>query len=524
MISQGSNQRSDKLYLSEQYKTYQIAYDLVTKQGYDVLHINDKNQELWLEKYEKNTSKVIRILHQGFDWKNYLKRDIAQVFQQTKAMKQLLLGKTVEIYNIYVSSYTPIDDWEILKKPLQLKEKNTPKMKVYYITESNSDEELLRLGTDIDVSLDSHTEEQTEEEQETAVNFYKHHLLTMLYEKNQKVKDLFSYGKPFLSYILIVINILMFGFLEFNGGSMNVETLINLGAKYNPGIMEGEWWRLISSMFLHIGFLHLAMNMLALYYLGVAVERIYGSGRFLIIYFLAGIAGSLTSFALSVNVSAGASGAIFGLFGALLFFGLNHKKVFFQTMGRNIITVVAINLVLGFVVPQIDMGAHIGGLIAGFIASAIVHLPKIKKSVIQLSALIIYILLLSGLLVFGMNSTANQVTYQFIKNEAYYGEKNYEAVVIETTDILENPGQFEAELLFQRSIAYMELQKDGLAMKDLEKSLEIKTDIPEVYYNLALIYYMKGQQVEAEESAEKAYELKPDDPDYQQLVEQIKRQ
>src|SRR5690625_6084003 len=140
---------------------------------------------------------------------------------------------------------------------------------------------------------------------------------------------------------------MMFFILEINGGSTDVETLIQFGAKYNPAMIDGEWWRLISSMFLHIGFFHLAMNMLALYYLGVAVERIYGSRRFLMIYFLAGIAGSLTSFAFSINVSAGASGAIFGLFGAMLFFGIIHKKVFFQTMGRNIITIVAINIKIG---------------------------------------------------------------------------------------------------------------------------------------------------------------------------------
>lgn len=509
------------MYLSEQHKTYQIAYDLATNQGYEVLYINEDNQEIWLEKNDKKTSKVIRILHQGFDWKNYLKRDIAQVFQQTKAMKQLLLGKTIEVYNVYISAHTPIDDWEILKKPLKLNEKNTPKMKVYYITDTNSDEELLRLGEDIGAFIIDHIEEQTEAEKEAAVNFYKHRLSTLLYEKNKKMKDLFSFGKPFVTYFLIALNIIMFVILEFNGGSTSVEALIKLGAKYNPAIMEGEWWRLISSMFLHIGILHLAMNMLALYYLGVAVERIYGSSRFLIIYFLAGIAGGLTSFTFSMNVSAGASGAIFGLFGALLYFGINHKKVFLQTIGRNIITVIAINLVLGFAVPQIDMGAHLGGLIAGFIASAIVHLPQVKKRVVQLPALIIYIFLLFGLLIFGINSTANIVTYQFIKNESLFKENDFEAVVTQTTDILTSPGEFEAELLFQRSIAYMELSKDELAVKDLERSLEIKNDLPEVYYNLALIYYIEGKQEKAEVMAEKAYELKPNDPDYQKLFKEI---
>lgn len=507
------------MHLSEQYKTYQIAYDLVKNEGYHVLHMNDHNHEVWLEKYEKRKSKVIRILPQGFDWKNHLKRDIAQVFQQTNAMKQLLVGKAIEIYNIYISSHTPIDEWEMLKRPLQLKEKNSLTMKIYYITESNLDEELPRLDTDLGTYMNINIEEQPETEKEAIVNLYKHRLSDLLYKKNEKVKGLFSFGKPFFTYLLVIVNVIMFVILELNGGSTDIENLISSGAKYNPAMIEGEWWRLISSMFLHIGLLHLFMNMLALYYLGLTVERIYGSGRFLFIYFLAGIAGSLTSFAFSINVSAGASGAIFGLFGALLFFGIIHKKVFFQTMGRNIITIVAINIVLGLVVPQIDMGAHLGGLIAGFIASAIVGLPKTKKVIIQFLAFFAYILLLAALLVFGMSSGTNNVITELIKIEEHMKEKDYEAVVTRVTDSLEHPGDFEVELLFQRSIAYVELNEVELAIEDLEESLVIKTDYPEVYYNLALLYHANGQLKNAQEAVEKAYELNPDDADYQMLYE-----
>lgn len=509
------------MYLSEQYRTYQLAYDLANSQGFDVLHINDTRQELWLEKYEKNTSKVIRILHQGFDWKNHLKKDIAHVFQQTKAMKQLFLGKTIEIYNVYISSHTPVDDWEVLKKPIQLNEKNSPKMQVYFITDYNENEELSRLETDLGISLHINKEDQSDEEREAAVNIYKYRLSDMLYKKNKAIKDLFSFGKPIFTYILLAINLIMFFILEINGGSTDVETLIQLGAKYNPYMIDGEWWRLVSSMFLHIGFLHLAMNMLALYYLGVAVERIYGSSRFLIIYFLAGIAGSLTSFTFSMNVSAGASGAIFGLFGALLFFGIIHKKVFFQTMGRNIITIVAINIIIGFVVPQIDIGAHLGGLIAGFVASAIVYLPKNKRISVQLLSFILYILLLVGLFIFGMNNTSNQVTYHLLKIESFIKDDEYENVISQATEALEDPGQFEAELLFQRSIAYIELNKNDLAIEDLESSLTIKSDFPEVYYNLALLYYATDEQTKAKEMADKAYQLKPEDEKYHKLFEQI---
>src|SRR5699024_11672752 len=85
----------------------------------------------------------------------------------------------------------------------------------------------------------------------------------------------------------------------------STETLIKFGTKYNPAIIEnGEWWRIVTSMFLHIGIFHILMNMLAVYYLGSVVERIYGAFRFLIIYFLAGIGGGLASFAFTTNVSA----------------------------------------------------------------------------------------------------------------------------------------------------------------------------------------------------------------------------
>src|SRR5690625_3443683 len=126
----------------------------------------------------------------------------------------------------------------------------------------------------------------------------------------------------------------MFILLEYSGGSTNLGNLIQFGAKFNPAIINGEWWRIITSMFLHIGMIHLFMNMFALYYLGVVVERIYGSWRFFVIYFLAGIGGGLTSFAFSFNISSVDSGVFFVVFCSLLFFGTLHKKFFFQSIRK----------------------------------------------------------------------------------------------------------------------------------------------------------------------------------------------
>lgn len=121
----------------------------------------------------------------------------------------------------------------------------------------------------------------------------------------------------------------MFFLMEVNGGSTNNQTLIKWGAKVNYLIANGEWWRLITPIFLHIGFLHLVMNSIALYYIGPLIEKIFGNSRFFIIYLFAGFSGVFASYLLSPSLSAGASGAIFGCFGALLYFAWQFPNLFF---------------------------------------------------------------------------------------------------------------------------------------------------------------------------------------------------
>lgn len=390
--------------IQEQYLMYQLAYKLVNEEAYEMLHINPKSNEIWLEKQTRKTSKIIRFIHRGFDWKNYLKKDIASVFKRIKLMNKHFIGKEVEVYNIYVTEHEPVDSWYDLKKPMIMKDKKPVKMKVFYITDENRNDEEARLLEQLDTSvvLDQTFPEQIV--QETTVQQYKHLLTYFLKEKNDQIKRTFSYGKARLTFAFIFINIFIFIMLELNGGSTDIDTLIAYGAKYNPAIISGEWWRIISSIFLHIGTLHLFMNMLAIYYLGTAIERIYGSTRFIIIYFISGIIGSLTSFAFNIHIAAGASGALFGLFGALLYFGVIYRQLFFQTMGKSVIFILLINLVFGFLVPQIDMGAHVGGLLGGFIAAAITSLPNQKQGMKRHKILgfISFILIVTFLVSYGM--------------------------------------------------------------------------------------------------------------------------
>src|SRR5699024_5166406 len=285
------------------------------------------------------------------------------------------IGKEIDVSNIYVTEHEPVDSWNELKQPMVMKDKKPIKMNVFYITNENRYDEEKRLLKQLDVGVVLDEDFPSEIVQKTTVQQYKHILVNFLNEKNNQIKRTFSYGKARITFLLILINLVIFFMLELNGGSTNIETLVKYGAKYNPAIISGEWWRIISSMFLHIGALHLFMNMLAIYYLGTAVERIYGSTRFVVIYFISGIIVSLTSFAFNTHIAAGASGSLFVLFGALVYFCVIHNQLFYQTMGKSVIFIMLINLVFGFLVPQIDMGAHVGGLIGGFIAAAIASLP-----------------------------------------------------------------------------------------------------------------------------------------------------
>jgi rhomboid protease GluP len=177
-----------------------------------------------------------------------------------------------------------------------------------------------------------------------------------------------------VTYALIAANIVMFGFELAMGVHLTNPTpqqLLEVGANSPPLTMNGEWWRLGSSMFLHFGLLHIALNMVCLWQ-GRIVEALFGRAQFLAIYVLAGLAGGVASLARDANVvSAGASGAVFGVYGAFGAFLLLRKRsmpeAVWQTTARGIGMFVVINLIFGLVVPSISMTAHIGGLVFGFL-------------------------------------------------------------------------------------------------------------------------------------------------------------
>ena len=184
-------------------------------------------------------------------------------------------------------------------------------------------------------------------------------------------------ARPRWTYVLLGVNVAVFlamtVFGALNGlglnGSQDFRVLVIFGAMQNQLIAQGEFYRLLTSMFLHIGLIHLAFNSYALFILGQDVERLYGSARFLLIYFLSGLGGSLASFVLGAGgISAGASGAIFGLIGTEIAFFYLHRQTFGQrgqAQLRSLLMLAGINLVFGFTIPGINNLAHMGGLLFG---------------------------------------------------------------------------------------------------------------------------------------------------------------
>jgi rhomboid protease GluP len=182
--------------------------------------------------------------------------------------------------------------------------------------------------------------------------------------------------------VLITINVAVFlltAFLSKNIVDIDGKVLLLLGAKQNQLINSGQYYRLLTAMFLHGGLLHIVFNMYALKSLGPFIESIYGRLQFIIIYFLGGICSSLLSYFFSDGMSVGASGAIFALLGAALIFGVKNKSEIGKNFLSSIIQVIVVNLIMGFTISNIDNYGHIGGLIGGIIISLLLFSFNEKK-------------------------------------------------------------------------------------------------------------------------------------------------
>lgn len=182
-----------------------------------------------------------------------------------------------------------------------------------------------------------------------------------------------------VTYVLIGLNVVGFLVSEVMGGSRDQGVMLKLGAAFTPYILDGQVWRLFTSMFLHFGITHLTSNMIVLAALGENLENMLGHVRYLVLYLIGGIFGNVCSVITDVasgseSVAAGASGAVFALLGAIVILYLFRRDIFRIPVSR-VIFGLALALLPGFYTEGIDLAAHVGGLAAG----ALIMLPMTRR-------------------------------------------------------------------------------------------------------------------------------------------------
>ncbi len=193
--------------------------------------------------------------------------------------------------------------------------------------------------------------------------------------------------------LLIMVGV----YLDFTicGGTANPENLIRFGAKADPLIQQGQWWRLITPIFLHLNFTHILFNGITLYFLGIQIERWLGHWRYLLLFMISGVVGNSTSFAFNSDLSAGASGAIFGLLGAFIMIGIvGWQDQQIRSMTKVFSGFILLNLATDVMTTGIDVANHLGGLLAGFLISWCLGVPGVKSNrkvqILALLGLIIF--------------------------------------------------------------------------------------------------------------------------------------
>ncbi|MDQ2088115.1 rhomboid family intramembrane serine protease [Herbivorax sp. ANBcel31] len=345
-------------------------------------------------------------------------------------------------------------------------------------------------------------------------------------EKLDQQKIKFVAKKPYLTYGLIAANIIIFIIFHIVSYFTNIDygkLIVEYGAKVNSGIISGEYWRFFTPIFIHSGISHLLVNCYSLYILGSLIERIYGHKKYGFIYIIAGIFGSIMSFMFSAMPSVGASGSIFGLIGAMLYFGVENPTAFKKYFKNSVITILLLNAFFMFTASNIDNFGHLGGLIGGFLASGIVKLNKVSKKFLGRPTFIaVTVIALVGGLYYGFNAGDNTQTDIFRKAimlESHVENKEWEEARALGNEILDmNPTDEEIHLIVIRLTVHsnISLGRYNEAIEIAKYAKEI--DLANGHFILGLVYISFGQYEQGIEEFEEAIKI---DPQYKESIDPI---
>lgn len=362
-----------------------LVHYFVTKEGYSPIFVQGVKDEIWLENVD-GPYRIIRINN------NYIHNEEQYTFEQFKiknVMKQIkkkTLSFSINTLNIdlNVSDRVKIepnkDIDNVSVHELEDIKKNEGIISVFPSIKSDLYESGNSLDLLLNVTKDINNKTETD---------------------NKKFEKIFSKKKLIVTYLIMLICILMYVLVVFMGASNKAYLL--LGANLKALVKSGQVYRLITYAFLHGGLVHLITNMYSLYIIGSQIENNYGKLKFIFIYLVSALTGGLLSALFNNNISIGASGAIFGLLGALVYFGFHFRLYLSDALKTRIIPVILINLLIGFMVTGIDNACHIGGLIGGYLAAMAVGIPEVenkKDKVNGVILLLIYIAFMSYLLFF----------------------------------------------------------------------------------------------------------------------------
>ena len=356
--------------------TMRLVHYFVTKENYQPIIVNGLDNEIWLENLD-NDYAVIRIngnyIHnkEQLDFDKFkaktvikqIKKKTLSFFGMNSLTILLNVNDSLEIEDTKHDKICVIEDTKDINKSL----KDTfPDIKDDNISSDDAMDFFINVTNDINKSTE---------------------------ERNKVYEKTFSKKVTYITYLLIAINVFIFvlqelGIVSANQFGMNAVL-----------VKSGDYYRLFTSAFLHGGLLHLLCNMYSLYLIGKELETVLGKIKFLIVYFISIITSSLLSGVINGSsvMSVGASGAIFGLLGALLYFGYHYRLYLGNAILYQIVPVIALNLFIGFSTPGIDNWAHLGGLAGGYLAGMVVGVNGKANSQDRINGIIVTILMIAFL-------------------------------------------------------------------------------------------------------------------------------
>ena len=360
-----------------------LVHYFVTKENYSPINVQGVKDEIWLENLD-GPYRVIRINCNSIINEEQYKFDLFKVQHIIKQIKKKTLSWKMNALNICLDLDKKIEPGlfnhieTINIKSLNDIKKNKELKEIF----PNLENELLdtKDGLDLIINVTHDINEKT-------------------YKDNKLFEKVFSPKKIIMTKLIMLICIVMYIILGIDSNNffnIGINALVNFGGNNLLLVQSGEVWRVISAAFLHVSLIHLLVNMYSLVIIGTQVETFIGKFKFLFVYLISALVGSLLSLIFNEAniVSVGASGAIFGLMGALLYFGYHYRLYLSEAIKNQIIPVIVLNLLLGFMVSGVDNAAHIGGLIGGYLASMAIGIENKSKLRDKINGWIVLILLI----------------------------------------------------------------------------------------------------------------------------------